>query len=77
MLPGEDSEKWTTSVVLLDGVQIKFVSPHKILPFSDANWGGQDQSHPDPNHPEEVSRFSTRSMSGFLIYDNGPLHWVS
>lgn len=26
-------------------------SPHKLLPFSDTNWGGQDQSTPDPSKP--------------------------
>ena len=39
--------------------------------------GGQDQSIPDPNKPQELLPFVTRSMSGFIIIQNGPIHWVS
>ena len=53
------------------------VSPTKILPFADANWGGQDQTTPDPMKPQELMRFASRSMSGFIIFTNGPLHWMS
>lgn len=53
------------------------VSPNKILPFFHANWRGQNQSRPDPKNSQEILRFTTRSMSGFLIYANGPLHWIS
>ena len=57
---------------------LKFpVNPSKILPLCDANWGGQDQSIPDVNNPPELLSFVTRSMSGFIIIQNGPIHWVS
>ena len=50
----------------------------KITPFTDANWGPQDQSKPKPNDPHaEVDIFKTRSLSGFLLWMHGPVHWVS
>jgi deoxyuridine 5'-triphosphate nucleotidohydrolase len=48
-----------------------------ITSMCDANWGPQDQSKPSPNDTREVELFKSRSLSGFLIYLNGPLHWVS
>jgi hypothetical protein len=48
-----------------------------ITSLCDANWGPQDQSRPLPNETREVELFKSRSLSGFLIYLNGPLHWVS
>ena len=39
--------------------------------------GGQDQSSPDPAHPVELPLFKSRSISGFIIIHNGPIHWVS
>ena len=57
---------------------LKFpVNPNQLLPLCDANWGSQDQSIPDPNHTIELQPFINRSMSGFLILHNGPLHWIS
>ena len=47
-----------------------------LLPFTDANWGGQDQGH-NRSEVKELERFKTRSISGFLISFNGPLHWSS
>ena len=43
----------------------------------DANWGPQDQSKPDPDKPQKLELFKTRSLSGFLLWLNGPLHWQS
>ena len=48
-----------------------------ILPLTDANWGAQDQSVPDPMNPVELERFKTRSISGYILMLNGPLHWSS
>jgi Reverse transcriptase (RNA-dependent DNA polymerase). len=58
---------------------VKFpIAPNKINPFSDANWGPQDASIPKPNAPpQEIDLFKSRSISGFLIWLAGPLHWVS
>ena len=39
----------------------------KLLPLCDTNWGGQDQSLPDPQNPVELPLFTTRSISGFII----------
>ena len=57
---------------------VKFpVSPSKLTPFTDANWGPQDASHPKPGVYEELDLFKSRSISGFVIWLGGPLHWVS
>ena len=57
---------------------LKFpIDPSKLLPLCDANWGGQDQSVPDPKQKLEMLPFVTRSTSGFIIMQNGPIHWVS
>ena len=45
-----------------------------LIPLSDANWGGQDQGH-NRSSITELDRFKTRSMSGFIIFFNGPIHW--
>ena len=48
----------------------------KIYAFSDANWGPQDQSIPNPQEgPQEVDLQTSRSISGHIITLNGPLHW--
>lgn len=58
---------------------VKFpIDPSTLLPFSDANWGPQDASVPKANDPpQEVELFKSRSISGFLLWLGGPLHWVS
>ncbi len=57
---------------------MNFPLPHnRLLPFTDANWGGQDQGH-NQTSITELERFKTRSsMSGYVIFFNGPLHWSS
>ena len=57
---------------------VKFpIPPTKITALTDANWGPQDQSHPNPTKPQELELFKSRSMSGFLLWLGGPLHWVA
>jgi deoxyuridine 5'-triphosphate nucleotidohydrolase len=58
---------------------VKFpISPTKLHPFSDSNWGPQDASAPKPDDPPvELELFKSRSISGFVIWLGGPLHWVS
>ena len=56
---------------------MNFPVPHNSLfPLTDANWGGQDQGH-NRTSITELDRFKSRSMSGFIIYFNGPVHWCS
>ena len=51
---------------------------NKIVGFTDANWGPQDQSVPKPTvSPVTLELFKSRSLSGFIIYDHGPIHWMS
>ena len=56
---------------------IKFPVDDPIMGLCDANWGPQDQSKPRPNESRTTPLFTNRSLSGFLIYFSGPLHWVS
>ena len=58
---------------------VKFpIPPNHIQPFSDANWGPQDASIPKQDDPpQDLDLFKSRSISGFLIWLGGPLHWVS
>ena len=70
--------KFSSSQNSAMSAHLKFpVNPSKLLPLTDANWGGQDQSLPDPSNPQELLSFTTRSLSGFIIFHNGPIHWVS
>ena len=57
---------------------VKFpVDPTCLTALTDVNWGPQDQSHPDPNNPQELELFKSRSMSGYLIWLGGSVHWVA
>ncbi len=57
---------------------IKFPIPSdEILAMCDANWGPQDQSKPKPNENRTLELFKSRSISGYLLWYGGPLHWVS
>lgn len=58
---------------------VKFpIDPNTVVSLTDANWGPQDASVPKPNAPlEELELFKSRSLSGFLIWLTGPVHWVS
>ena len=55
---------------------LKFPIPtDRITALTDANWGPQDQSKPHPSATVELELFKTRSLSGYLIWFGGPLHW--
>ena len=58
---------------------VKFpISDTKLSAFTDANWGPQDQSKPKAGQPlEELDLFKSRSISGYIIWYGGPVHWVS
>ena len=57
---------------------VKFpLDPTKVTSLCDANWGPQDQSKPRENDKREIELFKTRSLSGFLLWLGGPIHWVS
>lgn len=58
---------------------LKFpLTPHHITSFADANWGPQDASVPKKKPPSvSLDLFKSRSLSGFLIWHTGPIHWMS
>ena len=57
---------------------IKFPLPPNPIALTDANWGPQDQSVPKPSDkPQELELFKTRSLSGFIVWGHGPIHWIS
>ena len=57
---------------------VKFPLPNdKITSLCDANWGPQDQSRPRDNESRQIDIFKSRSISGYILYLGGPLHWVS
>ena len=57
---------------------VKFpIDPSTVTSLCDANWGPQDQSKPRPNESREIDIFKSRSLSGFLLWFGGPVHWVS
>ena len=54
------------------------LDPSKVQPFTDANWGPQDASTPNPSDtPVYLDLFKSRSIAGYLIWLGGPLHWQS
>ena len=56
---------------------VKFpIDSSTVTALTDANWGPQDQSHPHPSKPQELELFKSRSMSGYLIWLGGPIHWI-
>jgi hypothetical protein len=56
---------------------IKFPIDTQITSMCNANWGPQDQSKPHQNKKRKLELFKTRSISGFLLWFGGPMHWVS
>ena len=58
---------------------IKFpISPTHLLALTDANWGPQDQSLPNPKHKTPaLDLFKSRSLSGFILFYCGLIHWSS
>ena len=57
---------------------LKFPLPNTMTALCDANWGPQDQHIPNPHKTyPQIDLFKTRSMSGYLIWCNGPIHWTT
>ena len=56
---------------------VKFPIYDPVTGLCNANWGPQDQSCPCSNKTRTTPLFTNHSLSGFLIYFSGPLHWVS
>ena len=57
---------------------VKFPITPTLTALSDANWGPQDASTPKANTSlPELDLFKSRSISGFLLWLHGPLHWQS
>ena len=56
---------------------VKFPIADPTTGLADANWCPQDASKPKPNSTEQLDLFKSRSISGFLLWFNGPLHWSS
>ena len=59
---------------------VKFpIDPNtKLYSMTDANWGPQDQSISKiPNPPNQLDLFKSRSISGYIQWYGGPLHWSS
>jgi hypothetical protein len=57
---------------------VKFpINSSTVTCLTDTNWGPQDQSTPSPTNNEDLDIFKSRSISGYLIWLGGPLHWVS
>ena len=51
---------------------------NNIVSMCDSNWGPQDQSVPKFSSPtKELPLFHSRSVSGYLLWLGGPLHWTS
>jgi hypothetical protein len=70
---------FSTSPTSKISAYVKFPIPtNKVVSMCDANWGPQDQSTPkDHHHYNELPLFQTRSVSGYLLWLGGPIHWVS
>ena len=52
--------------------------PNKLCAITDANWGPQDPSEPDlSSPPKHLDIFNSRSVSGYILWLNGPFHWIS
>ena len=58
---------------------LKFpLQPKQVTALTDANWGSQDQSIPNAKNPSiPLDLFKTRSLSGFILWSHGPIHWIS
>jgi hypothetical protein len=56
---------------------VKFPINNQITSMCDANWGPQDQSKPRNDEKRRLDLFKSRSISGFLLWFGGPMHWIS
>ena len=57
---------------------VKFPIPtNEVVSLCDENWGLQDQSTAKSTYaPKQLPLFQSRSISGYLLWLGGPLHWV-
>jgi len=54
------------------------IDPSQLRPLTDANWGPQDQSVPNPNNPPILlDLLKSYSIAGYIIWLGGPLDWCS
>ena len=52
--------------------------PNKLFALTYAYWGTQDALEPDLSRPlEHLGLFKSKSVSGYILWLNGPLHWIS
>ena len=57
---------------------LKFPITQPLIALTDANWGPQDQSVPKPSTtPASLDIFKSRSLSGYILWGTGPIHWQS
>ena len=49
----------------------------KFFSLTDANWGPQDQSTKPNTNTQQIEIFKSRSLSGYLLWFGGPIHWSS
>jgi hypothetical protein len=70
---------FTTASTTKISAYVKFPVPtNQVISMCDANWGPQDQSVPKTNkQAKQLPLFQSRSVSGFLLWLGGPLHWIS
>jgi deoxyuridine 5'-triphosphate nucleotidohydrolase len=70
---------FTTAPTTKISAYVKFPVPsNNIVSMCDSNWGPQDQSVPKQHTPpKELPLFHSRSVSGYLLWLGGPLHWIS
>jgi hypothetical protein len=70
---------FTTAPTTKISAYVKFPIPtDKIISMCDSNWGPQDQSVPKTaTQHTEIPLFHSRSVSGFLLWLGGPIHWTS
>jgi hypothetical protein len=69
----------TSAAALNSYIKFPIADPNntKLISMCDANWGSQDQSAPNPDRPvPPLDIFKSQSLSGFLLWINGPLHWM-
>ena len=70
---------FTTAPTTKISAYVKFPIPtDQVVSMCDSNWGPQDQSIPKfPSQQKEIPLFHSRSVSGFLLWLGGPIHWIS
>eukprot|EP00957_Ditylum_brightwellii_P208746 15358763-Ditylum_brightwellii.AAC.1 len=56
---------------------LNFLLDKSLTALTDTNWGPQDaMALSNTGKLEEVNLFKSRSISGFVLWFNGPIHWV-